>query len=188
MARPSRFTCLALLLSAALLVQSAGAAEPLRSGPQVGEKVPGAFKVLNLNGPDAGKAACLYCRNGSRPMIMVFTREISPAVTSLLQKLEAALAANPNSSLSACVIFCSDDQTLAGRLVPWVKQMNLNQVTVAVGSAAGPAKYNLPPEAAVTALLYTHFKVQANHTFRAGELQDASINAILADLPKILSK
>jgi hypothetical protein len=34
-------------------------AEPLRSGPQVGEAIPGAFEVHNCNGPDAGEENCL---------------------------------------------------------------------------------------------------------------------------------
>lgn len=186
MARLPSLACSALLLGAALAVQAA-AAEPLRSGPQVEEKVPGAFKVLNLNGADAGKQACLFCRNGSRPMVMIFAREITPGLTSLLQKLESTLTSNPDSSLSACVIFCSDDQATAARLAPWVKQLGLNRVTVAVGSAAGPEKYHLASDAAVTVLMYTHFKVQANHAFRAGELQEAGVAAISADLPKILS-
>jgi hypothetical protein len=34
-------------------------AEPLRSGPQVGEKISGSFDVHNCNGADAGDTNCL---------------------------------------------------------------------------------------------------------------------------------
>jgi hypothetical protein len=43
---------------AALLVGSALATEPTKSGPQVG-KQPGAFNPLHLTGPDAGTKNCL---------------------------------------------------------------------------------------------------------------------------------
>lgn len=46
-------------LAATLLVGSVLAAAALESGPQVGQKVPGAFHPLNVNGPSAGAKACL---------------------------------------------------------------------------------------------------------------------------------
>ncbi len=46
-------------LAATLLVGSAFAAEEVKSGPQVGQNVPGAFNPLHANGPDAGKKLCL---------------------------------------------------------------------------------------------------------------------------------
>ena len=46
---------------------SASLAADLRSGPQVGEDVPGPFHPLNVNGEDAGKKACLYCNGGRQP-------------------------------------------------------------------------------------------------------------------------
>ncbi len=45
-------------LAAALLLGSALAAPPLKSGPQPGDNVPGPFHVLNVNGPSAGEKNC----------------------------------------------------------------------------------------------------------------------------------
>lgn len=42
----------------ALLFGSAIAAEPIKSGPQPGDDVPGPFHVLNLSGPAAGEKNC----------------------------------------------------------------------------------------------------------------------------------
>ena len=64
-----------------------------KSGPQVGEKVPGPFEPLNVTGPDAGKKACLYCRNGTHPVVMIFARATSPQLVSLLKRVDAATAA-----------------------------------------------------------------------------------------------
>ncbi len=35
------------------------AAGPPKSGPQVGDEIPGSFYPLNINGEDAGKKRCL---------------------------------------------------------------------------------------------------------------------------------
>jgi hypothetical protein len=48
---------LAVVLLATTLAAADG--EALRSGPQVGAKIPGAFEVRNCNGPDAGDTNCL---------------------------------------------------------------------------------------------------------------------------------
>lgn len=46
-------------LAMVLLVGGAIAADDLKSGPQVGENIPGAFNPLNCNGSDAGQKRCL---------------------------------------------------------------------------------------------------------------------------------
>ncbi len=43
---------------AVLLAGSAVADEPLKSGPQVGQTIPGPFNPLNVTGPAAGEKAC----------------------------------------------------------------------------------------------------------------------------------
>src|SRR5881227_3574066 len=62
-------------------IASALAGENLKSGPQVGEKVPGPFEPLNLTGDKAGEKACLFCKNGSHPVAMIFARDISEPLT-----------------------------------------------------------------------------------------------------------
>ena len=63
----------------AALVLAATAAEPLASGPQAGQKIPGPFKPLHATGPDAGQQVCLVCKNGANPVAMVFARNVSAA-------------------------------------------------------------------------------------------------------------
>ena len=60
-----------------VLVAAAVAAEPLQSGPQAGQKVPGPFKPLHATGPDAGQQLCLVCKNGANPVAMIFARNVS---------------------------------------------------------------------------------------------------------------
>src|SRR5580693_8202506 len=102
-----------LVLSVASL-----AVEPIASGPQAGEKVPGPFKPLNATGPDAGHEECLYCKNGSKPVVMVFTKELTPSVVGLIKKLDAT-AANSERGLATCVIVLSDTKDMAASLAKW---------------------------------------------------------------------
>lgn len=53
-----RVSLFATVVAGALLASGANAAE-LKSGPQVGEKLPGAFHPLNINGPTPGQKQCL---------------------------------------------------------------------------------------------------------------------------------
>ena len=81
-----------IVVWAALALTGAAKAEPITSGPQAGQKVPGPFKPLNVTGPDAGKHECLYCKFGARPAVMVFARQGSPALAALVKKIDAATA------------------------------------------------------------------------------------------------
>jgi hypothetical protein len=46
-------------LAVVLLVGGVIAADDLKSGPQVGDTIPGAFNPLNVTGDDAGQKRCL---------------------------------------------------------------------------------------------------------------------------------
>jgi hypothetical protein len=176
---------LGVVLAAGLALS---AAEPVKSGPQPGEKVPGPFKPLNVTGPDAGKEECLYCKNGPKPVVMVFARELTAPVVSLIKKLDGAAAIYGDSRLGTCVIVLGDAKDLAPSLARWARAEKINTTVLATYAPAGPEKYAIAPDAAVTVLLYSKHTVRANHPFRTGELTDAGVDAVLADLSKILPR
>jgi hypothetical protein len=168
-------------------VLSAHAVNPVKSGPQVGEKVPGPFQPLNITGPYAGKKHCLYCENGMRPAVMIFAREMSPALIQLLRSLDL-VAANCGRPMGAYVIFCSDDPAMPALLENAARGWNLSKMIVAAFHADGPQGYQIAPDADVTVLLYNRVTVMANHAFRRGELTEQAARAVVADLPKILTQ
>jgi hypothetical protein len=175
------------LLIALALTAHVCAGDAVQSGPQAGQRVPGAFEPLNVTGPDAGKKSCLYCRNGTNPVVMIFAREISPELIALLKRVDAATGAHGNDSMGSCAIFCSDDGGLPTQLAELAKQNNLNNIIFATYAGSGPARYKIAADADITVLAYTHCVVKANHAFKKGELTQAGIDKILADLPLILS-
>jgi hypothetical protein len=174
-------------LVVALVSASALGAEPVKSGPQTGQRVPGAFEPLNITGPDAGKKSCLFCRNGTNPVVMIFARDTSPELAELLQRVDAANIAHASDSMGSCAIFCTSEE-VGGKLGQLARQCNLTNTILATCEAGGPARYKLAPEAEVTVLVYTNCVVKANHSFRKGELTHDGIDKILADLPLILSQ
>src|SRR5262245_14352402 len=102
--------------SLALVVASGLAlAAGIKSGPQEGEKVPGPFHPLNINGENAGKKHCLYCENGPNPVAMIFARDVTPEVVKLIKEVEAATAKN-DGKMGSFVVFLSDKEGLDKKL------------------------------------------------------------------------
>src|SRR4051812_9930078 len=103
-------------LALVVLTGSLIAADAVKSGPQVGEKVPGPFEPLNINGDNAGKKFCQFCINGQNPVAMVFARETSEPVTKLIKELDAATAKNGDAKMGSFFVFLSDDEAMQKKL------------------------------------------------------------------------
>jgi hypothetical protein len=178
------------LIACAALVAFLGfafAADVVKSGPQVGDNVPGPFHPLNINGSKAGEKNCLYCSNGSNPVAMIFARDVSePAVTTLIKKIDACTAKHADAKMGSFVVFCNDDKGLEDRLKKVAKDADLKQTVLSIDNPAGPEKYNVSKDADVTVVLYLDRVVKANHTFKKGELNDQAIEKVMADVSKIL--
>jgi hypothetical protein len=157
----------------------------VKSGPQPGEKVPGPFKPLHVTGPEAGKYACLYCKYGQRPVAVVFAREITPAVARLLAAIDAETAARDDARLGSFAVFVGDPARLSEPIKQLAVAQKIGSCVLSVAEAA-PESYAIAADAAVTVVLYHQLKVKANHAFRAGELEDRAIAAVVADLRRML--
>lgn len=173
----------AFLGSAMLVVAQSG---PVKSGTPSGEEVPGPFHPLNVTGENAGRKACLYCSNGVNPVAVVFAREATPEVAKLLKQLDDATVKNSGASMGSYAVFCSDKDGLDKALTKLAADQKLTKLILAIDNPAGPKEYNISKEAEVTVLLYNDLKVKANHAFRKGELNDAAITKVVADVAKIV--
>jgi hypothetical protein len=176
------------VLALALTVSLVNAGGAVKSGPQVGQDVPGPFHPLNVNGANAGKKHCLYCQNGGNPVAVVFAREVTPAVANLIAKLDEATVKNKGASMGSYAVFCSDKETVPAQLKELAEKSKLQSLVLSVDNPAGPKDYSIAKDADVTVLLYNNYTVRANHSFRAGELRDADVARIVADVTKITEK
>jgi hypothetical protein len=178
----------AALVAVAALVAATGLAgqATLKSGPQVGQKVPGPFHPLNINGAKAGKKNCLYCENGTSPVVMIFARKVSPSLTALIKKVDAATVQHKKDRMGSFVVFLSDSEALGDQLKTLAEKENLQKTVLSIDNPAGPKGYEVAKDADVTVVLYEDHTVRSNYAFRDGQLNDQAVTHVLADLPKIL--
>ncbi len=117
---------------------------------------------------------------------MIFAREASDALTSLVKQLDKIVADNKANKMGSFVVFCNDDDKLEAKLKEIIKKEGINNVVLSIDNPAGPGPYKVAKEADITVVLYTKSKVVANYTYKKGGLNDTEIGKILADVPKIL--
>jgi hypothetical protein len=166
---------------ALVLFASSAFAADVKSGPQVGEKVPGPFHPLNINGSQAGKKNCLFCSNGQKPVAMIFARDVDSNLVELIKKIDGATE-EKNGSF---VVFLSDDKDLEKKLEDVAKKESLKQCVLSIDNPAGPKGYNVSEKADVTVVLYKERKVEANYSFNKGELKPKDVETIVAEFAKI---
>ncbi len=171
---------------AVTLVGFATAAE-LKSGPQPGEKVPGPFAPLNVNGDSAGKKHCLYCENGANPVVMIFARTPDcPGTQKLLKAVDEATAAHSKCKMGSFVVFCTDEEKAEAKLKELAKKEGYKKLVLSIDTPAGPSKYNVAKDADLTVVLYTDRVSKANYTFEKGKITEKDIEAIIKDVSKIV--
>jgi len=177
-------------LLAAAIVASLGTvvfAADLKSGPQAGDKVPGPFHPLNINGEYAGKKACLYCEAGDDPTVAIFARSTdNPALHKLLAALDEATVKNAKADMHSFAVFCSTEEKLEPKLKELAEKTKLKSLVLAIEGAEGPEKYDINKDADVTVIIYKDRRVVANHTFAKGKLTDKDAEKVVADVAKIV--
>lgn len=164
------------------------AGDAVKSGPQVGELLPGPFHPFNVTGEHAGEKHCLYCEMGPNPVAMIFARTVTPDLTNLIKKIDAETVKNSKKSMGSFVVFVSNSETLEKDLKNLAKKEALKSTILSIDPLPGPTDYKFAKDADVTVVLYVEAKVKANHTFRKGELNEQAITRIVNDIPKILPK
>jgi hypothetical protein len=177
------------LLAAAVVVALGGVvvAGDLKSGPQAGEKVPGPFHPLNINGESAGKKACLYCKAGDSPVVAIFARNAQdPVLQKLITVVDEATAKNAKAELNSFVVFCSGDEKIEAQLKDLAEKAKLKNLVLSIESATGPEKYSINKDADVTVLLYKDRVVTANHAFEKGKMTEKDVETIQSEINKLV--
>jgi len=119
---------------------------------------------------------------------MIFAREISAPLTSLVKKLDETTAKNKNVNMGSFVVFCSDEEGLEMKLKDLAKAQGLKEIVLSIDNPAGPKGYEVAKDADVTVVYYNKRNVKSNFAFKKGELKDADVEKIVADVSKITSK
>jgi hypothetical protein len=177
----------ALGLGLAVTYTAVNAQDKLKSGPQVGEQVPGPFHPLNITGSEAGKKNCLYCSAGDSPVAVVFARKLTPQVKTLIKRLDQQTVKNASKEMCSFAVFCSDNEKLGDELKSFADGEKLSKLVLAIDNPAGPVKYKIASDADVTVFFYDAHVVKSTYAFRTGELTDAVIPTVVADVKTIVA-
>jgi hypothetical protein len=174
--------------TAVLCALAALSVDPLASGLVPGQR-PGPYASVVAVGPQRGTSHCFICETADRPMVIVFARRPSDALGKLLRGLDRELVNHKAAELRAWATFLSDDQpALDPQLVKWSQDQAIRAVPLAIfEDVGGPPSYRLQRDAEVTVLLAVKQKVVQNFAFRAGELSDERIAAILIAVPALIA-
>jgi hypothetical protein len=118
---------------------------------------------------------------------MIFAREITGPLTSLVKKIDAATGEHSDARMGSFVVFLNDDENMEQKLKDLAKKEKLQHTVLSLmPNPAGPTGYNVNKEADVTVVLYNRQNVKVNHAYKKGELKEADVSKILDELPKIL--
>jgi len=167
------FVTRSLFAPAGLATGQAADANEFVSGPQVGSKIPGPFEALNINGKDAGEEACLYCRYGNAPVVMIFATKPTDGLNALIWHIEkAAVEAGKTGEVGACAVITESNADTKTALTKLADKENLKQVVLGMIEPRFLKKYQLHSAAEVTVLLYSKQVVRVNHAYKSGELTE----------------
>jgi hypothetical protein len=118
---------------------------------------------------------------------MIFAREISDDLTSLVKKIDAATVKNSKSRMGSFVVVCNDDEKTEDKLKELAKKEDLKKtILTVVDKKSGPNGYTLDPKADITVVLYSKRKTKAQFAYAKGEMKSKDVDAIIEALPKIL--
>ncbi len=119
---------------------------------------------------------------------MIFAREVSGPLTSLVKKIDAETVKHESDHMGSFVVFLSDDEGLPAKLKALAEKEGLKKIVLTVDNPAGPRPYKITKEADITVVLYNQRNVKANHAYRKGELNDNAVQQVVAEIPKVLFK
>jgi hypothetical protein len=116
---------------------------------------------------------------------VVFAREITDPLTSLVKKIDAATAKGSNK-IASFAVFLNDDESYEKKLKELAKKEKLDHTVLTLDNPAGPKGYNIAKDADVTVLLYINKKVKTNYAFKKGELKDSDVSKISGEFAKMM--
>lgn len=120
---------------------------------------------------------------------MIFAREISDNLTSLVKQIDSATAKHADCRMGSFVVFLNDEEGFDKKLKELAKKENLDKTPLMVMSnPTGPSGYSISKDAAVTVVLYTNHTVKVNHAYKKGEMKPADVDKIVGELSAILPK
>ncbi|MBS0266460.1 MAG: hypothetical protein JSS02_31300 [Planctomycetes bacterium] len=170
-------------------VGAAYAADEVKSGLPVGEGPVPPFNVRDITGPSKGKTLCYRCQYGSRPVVTIFTRELTPEVKDLVAKIDEKVGANKDKKMAAFVVLLTENpDSVEPKIEALAKDAKIKSTPLTIiEGQVGPPEYKLAKDAEVTVMMWVESEVKVNHAFAKGKLDKKAVEDIVAETKKILN-
>jgi hypothetical protein len=174
--------------------EDSSAADPKKSGPQPGESLE-AFDVEKLAGAGndnvaIGEKLCYRCMLGDRPVIMIFTNDLTPPLADLITTVDKKVKDKSDKKLASFMVLLNGDPDIlkvaAEQIVEQLGVKNMAIVKSIDDNVNGPKTYKLNPAMGTTVLVYREGKVQANYAIPPGGIDKKAITSIMASTDKML--
>lgn len=159
----------------------------LLSGRDIGEYVP-TFYTRAVTGPLMNRSVCYVCRNGQRPVVMVFLRKLGDDFKPLLKQVDRLVDNHRAEGLRSFGVYVSEDPSDA---ISQVQTFSFDHkitlpLTVASTAVAEPHCQNIHEEADVTVVLYQKRRVVKRYAFRVGEVKSPQIREVSQSIQQLL--
>jgi hypothetical protein len=174
-----------LFIGAALFVAmtstyagAADTAESLKQGDPIGPFMVTKVAGAEDDGVETGESLCYRCRYGSRPMVMVFSRDAGASVAKLVKEIDSAVSANPDSELKGLVTLLGKDRDqLKQQASQLIQDSGAKHVPMVISEDPehGPSDYGIDAAADVTVIVANDSQVVATHTFNADSVDAAKV-------------
>lgn len=178
--------CGAWLVAVLALVVATATAAELKSGLGKGEFV-NAFYVTDVTGPAKGDELCYRCKYGDRPVVCVFTKEMTTEVAELSKAIDGVVAKNEEARMAGFVVVLDNSEKATAACKDAASAQKIAKVPLTTSKEShGPASYKLNPEADVTVMMWVDGAVKVSKGFAKGQLKKDAVDALVADTKQIL--
>ncbi len=122
---------------------------------------------------------------GSCPVVCVFVRKTSEPLASLVKQIDRKVEAN-DPLKSFVVVMTKEPGKIPEELRKLAQDGTIKNVPLTMyGEPGGPPDYELSRDADITVLMWKNGQVKIKRAYK-GDLTEKDIEAIVADIPKLL--
>ena len=175
------FVTLAVLLPTPVnqaIAQEKNVAEPLFSGPQIGEEL-SSFEMVGVFDDKAGKRFDPIAEAKGKPIVVLFMHQANRPSIGMTRLLMNYLAERKDQDVANCVVWLTADPTQAESDLKRMRHAlpQKNMVGIFPDGVEGPGAYGLNRQVTLTILVGKENKVTANYALVQPSIQ--------VDLPKV---
>jgi hypothetical protein len=137
-------------------------------------------KWITSGGYGAGKSAL-----GPNPNVLIFAREMSEPLATLVRKVEE-IAREPANAVDSFLILVGERQKHEASLKDLAAKHRLKNTTLSVEQAAEVRTFRVSKQNDITVLVCDNGGSKGFYTFKVSDFNDRSCDKLLADLNKVV--